>query len=60
MVGVVVELTIGFGSKPWWQALLLPIPPLLLAAYLFRRPSPVLPFFLGIAAVFLAIVLKIT
>lgn len=59
LVGFVVELKIGFGSKPWWQALLLPIPPFLFTGVvLFPRHNPVPPFFVGVAALLVALVLK--
>jgi hypothetical protein len=31
LAGFVLELIVGFGAKPWWEALLLPIPPLMFA-----------------------------
>jgi hypothetical protein len=60
LVGFVIKLKIGFGSKPWWEALLLPIPPFLFTGVvLFPRHNPVQPFFVGVAALLIALVLKI-
>jgi hypothetical protein len=60
LVGFVVELIVGFGAKPWWEALLLPIPPYIFTLlFVFPRRNPAPPFFAGIFALFLALMLKI-
>jgi hypothetical protein len=59
LLGFVIELKIGGKSKVWWEAALLTIPPVVFASYTFPRTDPVRPFFVGIAALLLAVVLKI-
>jgi len=59
LLGFATELIIGGRSKAWWEAVLLPVPPFVLASYTFPRTNPVPPFFVGIAALLLALVLKI-
>jgi len=59
LVGLVVELIVGFVSKPWWEALLLPIPPYIFTLlFAFPRRNPAPPFFAGVFALFLGVVLK--
>ena len=57
-VGLIFELTVGFNAKPWWEALLLPIPPFAFASVWYKRHNPVLPFFTGIIALVVALLLK--
>jgi hypothetical protein len=59
LLGFATELIIGARSKAWWEALLLPIPPFVLASYTFPRTNPVRPFVVGVAVLLLALVLKI-
>lgn len=59
LLGFATELIIGGRSKAWWEALLLPLPPIVLASYTFPRTNPVRPFFVGVGALILALVLKI-
>jgi hypothetical protein len=55
VAGFIGELVIGFRAKPWWEALLLPIPPFMIASVWFRSRNPAPPFFIGILALFLAL-----
>ncbi len=55
----VVELVVGFGTKPWWEALLLPIPPFLIASVWYKGRNPAPPFFTGAIALVVALLLKI-
>lgn len=57
--GFVAELVVGFGSKPWWEALLLPIPPFMFASVWYKRHNPVFPSFTGAFALVLALLLKV-
>ena len=50
----VIELVVGFGNKPWWEALLLPLPPLVIASVWYKSRNPAPPFFTGIIALLLA------
>ncbi len=59
LFGFATELIIGGRLKALWETLLLPIPPFILASYVFPRTNPVRPFFVGVAALILALVLKI-
>jgi hypothetical protein len=54
----VLELVVGFGAKPWWEALLLPVPPFMIASVWYKSRNPALPFFSGTIALVLALVLK--
>jgi len=59
LLGFVVELIVGFVSKPWWEALLLPIPPYIFTLlFAFPRRNPAPPFFAGVLALLLALMLK--
>lgn len=58
LVGFIIELKIGFGVKPWWEAPLLPIPPFAMASVWYRQHNPAPPFFTGLFALLLAIALK--
>jgi hypothetical protein len=58
LAGFVLELMVGFGTKPWWEALLLPIPPFMFAGLWYTRHNPVFPFFTGVFALVLAFLLK--
>jgi hypothetical protein len=58
LVGFVIGLLIGFKSKPWWEGLLLPIPPFVFATYLFRRPNPAPPLSVGLGTLLLSLILK--
>jgi len=55
----VFELVVGFGTKPWWEALLLPIPPFVIASVWYKGRNPILPFFSGVIALVLALLLKV-
>ncbi len=57
--GLVVELVIGFGAKPWWEALLLPAPPFVIASVWFKSRNPAPPFFAGIFGLMMALLLKL-
>jgi hypothetical protein len=59
IAGFVVELVVGFGAKPWWEALLLPVPPFALASVWFKSRNPAPPFFAGAVALLLALLLKL-
>ena len=59
LLGFAIELIIGARAKAWWEAVLLPIPPIVLASYCFRRTNPVPPFFVGLVALLVALTLKI-
>jgi len=50
LLGLISEFVIGFRSKPWWEALLLPVPPFIVTGIWFVRHNPAPPFFVGIAA----------
>jgi hypothetical protein len=54
----VFELVIGFGAKPWWEALLLPIPPFIIASVWYKSRNPSWPFISGTIALLLALLLK--
>ena len=57
--GLIAELYIGWHSKPWWQALLLPVPPFFLATVWFKSRNPAPPFFAALPFLLLALLLKI-
>jgi hypothetical protein len=59
LVGLAIELVIAYASKPWWEFLLLPIPPFIFATYLFRRSNPIPPFVAGVFTLLIALYLKI-
>jgi len=59
LAGFVVELVVGFKAKPWWEALLLPIPPFAFASVWYKRHNPAPPFFTGIFALLLALLGKL-
>jgi len=50
LLGLISEFVIGFRSKSWWEALLLPVPPFIVTGIWFVRHNPARPFFVGIAA----------
>jgi hypothetical protein len=61
IAGLVMELVVGFHGKPWWEAILLPVPPYLFGLLiLFPRHNPAPPFIAGIAAFIIALGLKLT
>lgn len=57
--GLIAEIMVGWHAKPWWEALLLPIPPFALASVWFKSRNPAPPFFAGIPFLALALLLKI-
>ncbi len=57
--GLIAELYVGWHSKPWWQALLLPMPPFFLATVWFKSRNPAPPFFAALPFLLLALLLKI-
>jgi hypothetical protein len=59
VAGFVVELILGFGAKPWWEALLLPLPPFLFASVFYRVHNPAPPLFTGIFALGVALMLRL-
>jgi hypothetical protein len=59
IAGLVFELVVGFGAKPWWEALLLPIPPFAIASIWFKSRNPAPPFFTGILALVVALLLML-
>jgi len=59
VAGLVIELALGFGAKPWWEALLLPIPPFAFASVLYRIHNPAPSFFTGVMALVMALLLKL-
>jgi hypothetical protein len=59
VAGLVVELILGFGGKPWWEALLLPLPPFLFASVFYRVHNPAPSFFTGVIALVVALLLRL-
>ena len=57
--GFIAELVVGFRGKPWWEALLLPVPPFALASVWFKSRNPAPPFFSGVPFLVLALLLKL-
>jgi hypothetical protein len=57
--GFIAEIVVGWHSKPWWEALLLPIPPFALASVWFKSHNPAPPFFAALPFLLLALLLKI-
>ena len=57
--GLIAELYVGWHSKPWWQALLLPVPPFCLASVWFKSRNPAPPFFAALPFLLLALLLRI-
>jgi len=59
IAGLVVELVVGFRAKPWWEAVLLPLPPFAFASVFYRIHNPAPSFFTGVIALVMALLLKL-